>query len=78
MSAITIEIPEAVRAALDAAGRREHKSAEEVASESLARVFAAQAQLDCLIERANRGRREDFDAFLAKVPDVPPMPGDEL
>lgn len=78
MSAITIQIPEAVRAALDAAGRREHKSAEEVASESLARAVAAQEQLDYLIERANRGRREHFDAFPAKVPAAPPLPGDEL
>ena len=78
MSAITIQIPEAVRAALDAAGRREHKSAEQVASESLARAVAAQEQIDFMIERASRGRREDFDAFLAKVPDVAPVPGDEL
>jgi hypothetical protein len=25
-----------------------------------------------------RGQREPFDAFLAKVPDAPPMPGDAL
>ncbi len=78
MSVITIQIPEAVRAALDAAGRREHKSAEEVVSESLARAVAAQEQLEYLIQRAERGRREEFEVFLAKVPDVPPMPGDEL
>jgi len=78
MSVITVEIPDAVRAALDATARREHKSAEQVAGESLARAVQAQEQLDYLAERAKRGQREPFDAFLAKVPDAPPMPGDEL
>jgi hypothetical protein len=78
MSVLTVEIPESVRAALDAAARREHKSAEQVASESLARAVQAQEQLDYLAERAKFGRREDFEAFLAKVPDAPASPNDEL
>jgi rRNA-processing protein FCF1 len=78
MSVLVVEIPDAVRAALDAAARRERKSPEQFASESLVRVAQAQKDLDYLAERAKRGRREDFDAFLSKVPDVPPSPGDEL
>jgi hypothetical protein len=78
MSVLTVEVSDIVRAALNAAALREHKSAEQVAGESLARAVQAQQQLDYLAERARRGRREDFDAFLAKVPDVPPVPGDEL
>jgi hypothetical protein len=78
MSVITVEIPDAVHAALDAAARREHKSAEQVAGDSLVRVMQAQQQLDSLAERARRGRREDFDAFLDKVPDASPEAGDEL
>jgi len=31
-----------------------------------------------LRQRARRAKREDFDAFLAASPDVPPLPGDEL
>jgi hypothetical protein len=30
-----------------------------------------------LSERAARGSREKFDRILARVPDVPPQPGDE-
>ena len=78
MSALTLEIPDSVRAALDAAARREHKSAEQVASESLARAVQAQQQLDYMSERARSGRREDFDSFLEKVPDAPPAPNDKL
>ena len=78
MSVITVEIPESVRVALDAAAIREHKSVEQVASESLSRLVRAQHELDYLAERAKRGNRRDFDAFMAKVPDVPAMSGDEL
>jgi hypothetical protein len=78
MSVLTVEIPDAVRAALDAAALRQQKSAEQVASESLARVVRAQEQPDYLAQRAGRGHRGDFDAFLAKVPDVPALPEDEL
>jgi len=78
MSELTVEIPDSVRAALDAAARREHKSAEQVASESLARVVQAQQELDYLAKRALGGRRGDFDAFLARVPSVPPEPHDTL
>jgi hypothetical protein len=78
MSALIVEIPDSVRAALEAAARREHKSTEQVASESITRAVQAQQQLDYLAERAKAGRREDFDAFLAKVPDVPASPNDKL
>ena len=78
MSVLNVEIPDAVRAALDATALREHKSPEQVAGESLARIVRAQQELDLLAERAKNGRSEDFDAFLAKVPDVPPLPHDRL
>ena len=78
MSVLSFEILDAVRAGLDAAALREHKSAGQVAGESLARAVQAQRQLDYLAERARRGRREGFDALLAKVPDVPQLLGDEL
>jgi predicted transcriptional regulator len=48
MSVLTVEIPDAIRAAIDAAACREHKSSEQVACESLARVVEAQQQLDYL------------------------------
>jgi hypothetical protein len=78
MSVLAVEISDTVREALEAAARRQHKSAEQIASESLARVIEAQQHLDYLEERSRRGRREDFDAFLSKVPDAPPQPNDAV
>jgi len=33
---------------------------------------------DDIETRAKRANLEDFDRIMAKVPNVPPMPGDEL
>ena len=78
MSSLTLEITDALREALEAAARREHKSAEQVASESLTRILEAQHQLDYLVERARKGDRKDFDSFLSKAPDAPPSLNDKL
>jgi hypothetical protein len=34
--------------------------------------------MDYLRREAAAGRREDFEKYLAAVPDAPPQPGDEL
>jgi len=34
--------------------------------------------MDDLRREAAAGRREDFEKYLAAVPDAPPQPGDEL
>jgi hypothetical protein len=44
------------------------------ASEKLAVMLT----MDYLRREAAAGRREDFEKYLAAVPDAPPMPGDEL
>ena len=33
---------------------------------------------DDMVTRAKRANLVDFDRIMAKVPDVPPLPGDEL
>jgi hypothetical protein len=44
------------------------------AGEKLAVVLT----MDYLRREAAAGRREDFEKYLAAVPDAPPQPGDEL
>jgi hypothetical protein len=44
------------------------------ASEKLAVMLT----MDYLRREAAAGCREDFEKYLAAVPDAPPMPGDEL
>ncbi len=38
---------------------------------------AASAQAKSVEDRASRGNGEDFDRIMARVPDAPPVPGDE-
>ena len=45
---------------------------------TIATVEHAQLRRAEISDRAARGNRADFDRFLARVPDVPPMSGDEL
>ena len=47
-------------------------------STAVAEKLSALMTVDYLEEHAKRGSREKFLAVLAKVPDVPPEPGDEL
>jgi len=44
---------------------------------AVAEKMAALKTVDYLEDRARRGDRERFLAVLARVPDVPPEPGDE-
>ena len=43
--------------------------------EEFARAVEDFKELD---RRAQRGNREKFESSMAKVPNVPPMPGDEV
>lgn len=73
-----LEIPESLdRAARELAGR-EGVPVEQLATLALAEKVAALRTVDYLHERAARGRMEDFDRVLARVPPGPPDPGDEL
>jgi hypothetical protein len=45
-----------------------------VAGEKLAVVLT----MDCLRREAAAGGREDFERYLAAVPEAPPLPGDEV
>jgi hypothetical protein len=77
MSALILELPESLRAAIagDAARRSVSESAwlEEAAREKL----AAEAELAYLRERAARANRAAYENVLNRVPAAPPEPGDE-
>jgi len=39
--------------------------------------YSVMTSLDHLRREVEASRNEDFDAFLAACPDVPPLPGDQ-
>jgi hypothetical protein len=51
---------------------------DQIVALALAAQIGAWRVRDDIAIRAACGNLADFDRILAKVPDVPPMPGDEL
>ncbi len=78
MSAVTIELPDALRQGMQALAEEEGKSLEQFLTVATAEWFAAKQGLDFLRREAAQGKREDFDRVMAAVPDVEPEDNDRL
>jgi hypothetical protein len=77
MTAVQIMMPEQVKQKVTEVAHRRHVSFDKVVTIALMRELAKVP--DPLLEhRAARGRRADFDAFLAQVPDVSPEACDKM
>jgi hypothetical protein len=78
MSAITIEVPESLFGKLKEVTARDKSTPEQFALLALAEKLSSVITVDYLEERAQRAKLERVEQLLAKVPDVEPVPGDEL
>ena len=77
MTAVRIMMPEDVKQQVAVVAHRRHISFDKVVMVALMRELAKLPDPE-LERRAARGRRADFDRFLANVPDVPPDDYDRL
>jgi hypothetical protein len=57
---------------------RDDVSINQFIATAVAEKTAALLTIDYLDARGRRGSRTQFDRILARVPNVPPIPGDEL
>lgn len=78
MSTLSLRLPESIHQNAKIYAQREGISVNQLAATALAEKLAALATEDYLAQRAQRATKSRFKAALAKVPDVPAMPGDEL
>ena len=78
MSTLTIELPDSVRKNIEAIAARDGYSVSQFLASAASEKLAVFMTMDYLRHEAAQGRREDFDKYLAAVPDVPPLPGDEV
>ena len=78
MSVVQVDLPESYLELARRVAARRQLPLDRVLLEALKSALAAEEGLAYLRERAERGKNVDIKAILAKVPDVPPMPGDEL
>lgn len=78
MSALTVKLPDSLHRHLEEAAEADGVSVNQFVSLAVAEKLSALQTYDLLAKRAARSSREAFLEALSHVPDVPPMPGDEL
>jgi hypothetical protein len=71
-------MPDEVYEKLENLASHDHQSVNVFALRKLEEFARAVENFRELERRAQRGSREKFEAAMAKVPNVPPMSGDEI
>jgi predicted transcriptional regulator len=77
MTTLSLRLPDPIHKRLREVAQQEGVSINQLITTAVAEKMAALKTVDYIEDRARRGERERFLAVLAKVPDVPPEPGDE-
>jgi len=81
MRTLTVQLPESLRKRVEALAQQEGYAVSQflasAASEKLAVVLSMDS-MDYLRREATAGQREDFDKYLAAVPDASPSEADRL
>lgn len=78
MSTVTIELPESLKKSIEALAAAEGYSLSQFLASAAGEKLAAVMTMDYLRNEAAAGRREDFDRYLAAVPDEVPPRSDRL
>ena len=78
MSTLSLRLPESIHRKLSEVAEREGVSMNQLINSAVAEKLAALMTEEYLHERGRRASGEKFNAVLAKIPDAPPVAGDEL
>ena len=78
MSTLTIQLPESLKNTIEKLDAREGYSVSQFLASAAGEKLAVVLTLDYLRREAAAGRREDFEKYLAAVPDVEPPKQDRL
>ena len=78
MKAIELNMPDEVYQKLENLASQDHQSVSVFALRKLEEFARAVEDFKELERRAQRGSRKEFNSSMAKVPNVPPAPGDEI
>ena len=70
MSTLTIQLPESLRKRIEALAAREGYSVSQFVASAAGEKLAVMLTMEYLRQEASAGRREDFERYLAAVPDV--------
>jgi hypothetical protein len=78
MSTLTFQLSDSLAKQLRECADREGVTIDQLLSSAAAEKLSALLTVEHLRQRALQAKREDFAAFLAGSPDVPPIAGDSL
>lgn len=78
MSTLTVTLPDSLCAGIEALAAKEGYTVSQFLASAAGEKLAVVLTMDHLRREADAGRREDFDKYLAAVPDVPPATDDRL
>lgn len=78
MTAINVKLPDSILKKAGELAAKDGVSLDQFVSTAVAEKLSGWMTEDELLKRAARGSREKFDDALREVPNVPPVPGDEL
>lgn len=77
MSTLSLRLPDSLHAKVRELAERDDVSINQFIATAVAEKMSALITEEYLAARAKRGSRAAFRRVLARVPDVPPQPGDE-
>ena len=78
MATLSLRLPESLHRKLAELAKTEGVSLNQLLSSAAAEKLAALMTEEYLADRAKHASRRKFDAVLAKVPNAPPVVGDEM
>jgi hypothetical protein len=78
MTTIEAKVPDYLARLTAEVAEREKVSVDQIVALALSSQVEAWRIRDSMETRARRANPADFESLLDKVPDVPPVPGDEL
>ncbi|HWE04231.1 MAG TPA: hypothetical protein VG326_17630 [Tepidisphaeraceae bacterium] len=78
MTTLTIELPDSLTKQIEALAAQEGYSISQFFASAAGEKLAVMTTVDYLRRESQAGRQEDFDKFLAAVPDAAPLEADRL
>jgi hypothetical protein len=78
MSTLEAKVPDLLLKQVQELAQKEKVSVDQIVSIALAAQVSASQTRESIASRARRVDWKKVDEILARVPDVPPQPGDEL
>ena len=78
MSTLTIDLPDSLKQSIEELAAREGYSVSQFLASAAGEKLAVMLTMDYLRREANAGRREDFEKYLAAIPNVAPPAHERL